>query len=461
MLKKIKDFIGFNNSIGKTMKRKINFQLLLIAIIAIVCTIMASLIIYYDAFRNQVLEDLRGYVHILEKYDIYEGTHEKYYDPDTDNLRITVINQDGTVIFDSKAETSDMENHLTRPEIANAISNGEGQSIRKSKTSSKNTFYVAVKLDNGSVLRVAKESNSSLGLFIKIIPIIIVIIILLIILCIILAHYFTRSIVKPIEEMTDNIDNYTANSSYKELEPFFDRIKNQHKDILKSVMIRQDFTANVSHELKTPLTSISGYSEIIQNKMATEDEVVEFAKKINKSSKRLLTLINDIIKLSELDSTDLEVPFSKVNLNVAAEKCVSALEVNAEKHNVTLVETGESNCYIYGNIELINEIIYNLTDNAIRYNNEGGTVKVFVYSNEDKVILEVKDNGIGIPKEHQDRIFERFYRVDKSRSKLTGGTGLGLAIVKHIVAKHDAKIEIESEVGKGTIIKVIFKKVNN
>ena len=132
-----------------------------------------------------------------------------------------------------------------------------------------------------------------------------------------------------------------------------------------------------------------------------------------------------------------------------------------KKHNVTLVETGESNCYIYGNIELINEIIYNLTDNAIRYNNEGGTVKVFVYSNEDKVILEVKDNGIGIPKEHQDRIFERFYRVDKSRSKLTGGTGLGLAIVKHIVAKHDAKIEIESEVGKGTIIKVIFKKVNN
>ena len=124
MLKKIKDFIGFNNSIGKTMKRKINFQLLLIAIIAIVCTIMASLIIYYDAFRNQVLEDLRGYAHILEKYDIYEGTHEKYYDPDTDNLRITVINQDGTVIFDSKAETSDMENHLTRPEIANAISNG-------------------------------------------------------------------------------------------------------------------------------------------------------------------------------------------------------------------------------------------------------------------------------------------------------------------------------------------------
>ena len=443
------------------MKNKINYQLLLIASIAIICTIMASVIIFYDAFKKQVLEDLRGYAHMLKTVYTYEDSYKEFYNPNMDNLRITVIKQDGTVTFDSQIESSQMENHLNRLEVKGAISSGEGQSIRKSETSSKDTFYVAILLEDGSILRVAKESNSSLGLFIKILPIIFAIIVALVILCIILAHYFTKSIVKPIEEMAENVDNYTVKSPYKELQPFFDRMKKQHNDILKSVMIRQDFTANVSHELKTPLTAISGYSEIIENKMATEDEIIEFASKINKSSKRLLSLINDIIKLSELDSSDLEVPFSKVNLHIAAQKCIDTLEINAQKHNITLVETGEDDCYVYGNIELVNEIIYNLTDNAIRYNNEGGMVKVLVYSVDDKIILEVKDNGIGIHKEHQDRIFERFYRVDKSRSKLTGGTGLGLAIVKHIVSKHNASIKIESEFGKGTDIKVIFNKISN
>lgn len=442
----------------KTMKSKINIQILLISIMAIFFTIASSIMIFYDILKKQVIEDLRGYSHIIQTLDIYEDNYKGYYDPNIDNLRLTIIQKDGTVSFDSEADASSMENHLERPEVSDAIKNGEGESVRRSVTSDKDTFYVAVTLDNGSILRVAKEASNVLSIFKKVIPAIMIIIIVLIILCIILAHYFTRSIINPIEELSEDIDEYTSSAPYKELEPFFSRIRKQHEDILKSVMVRQDFTANVSHELKTPLTAISGYSEIIENRMASDEEVIKFAGQINKSSKRLLTLINDIIKLSEFDSDDLEVPFSKVNLNVAVRKCVETLEMNAKKHKVTLDISGKD-AYIYGNIELINEIVYNLTDNAIRYNNEGGRVHVNTSFNDDNVILEVKDNGIGISKEHQDRIFERFYRVDKSRSKLTGGTGLGLAIVKHIVAKHDAKIEIESDFGRGTTIRVIFKRI--
>lgn len=221
--------------------------------------------------------------------------------------------------------------------------------------------------------------------------------------------------------------------------------------------MRQVFTANVSHELKTPLTSISGYAELIENGMAADDDVRRFAKEIHRNSKRLLTLINDTIRLSELDMTEKTIEFEDIDLYELAENCVSMLQINAEKHQVFLSLFGSS-CHVCANKGMMEELLYNLCDNAIRYNKADGSVKVILKNEEDCVKLQVKDTGIGIPQKSTDRVFERFYRVDKSRSKQTGGTGLGLAIVKHIVAKHNAKITLSSELGKGTTITVIFPK---
>ena len=218
---------------------------------------------------------------------------------------------------------------------------------------------------------------------------------------------------------------------------------------------RKEFVANVSHELKTPLTSISGYAELIETGMASEQDTVRFAHGIHNSANRLLTLINDIIRLSELDGTEEEADTELLNLHEMAQNCVEMLKMSAEKHNVTIALNG-TECYVTANRQMMEELLYNLCDNAIRYNNPGGSVDVQTYSREGHTNLVVKDTGIGISKEHQERIFERFYRVDKSRSKSTGGTGLGLAIVKHIIAKSHAELELESEPGKGTTIRVIF-----
>ena len=229
------------------------------------------------------------------------------------------------------------------------------------------------------------------------------------------------------------------------------------EELIKNSKMRQEFTSNVTHELKTPLTSISGYAELIETGLASGDDIVRFARGIHKSANRLLILINDIIRLSELDNEEQELVTEHLNLYQLAVTCVEMLETNAEKHHVTISIQGE-NSYIEGNKMMMEELLYNLCDNAIRYNNENGTVLVEVHAEGEYVNLTVKDTGIGISKEHQERIFERFYRVDKSRSKSTGGTGLGLAIVKHIVEKHHAKLTVESEIGKGTSMRITFER---
>lgn len=230
-----------------------------------------------------------------------------------------------------------------------------------------------------------------------------------------------------------------------------------HKNAEK---MKQEFTANVSHELKTPLTSISGYAEIIESGMASDDDIKYFSAKIHKEAKRLVTLIGDIIKLSKLDEqADESDRFVTVDICEILAECCDSLEINATNHGVSIGVCTDGECKINGDREMIYELVYNLCDNAIRYNKIGGRVELSAKKVDDKVVLAVRDTGIGVPPEHIDRIFERFYRVDKSRSKLTGGTGLGLAIVKHIAEQHDAKINIESLQQKGTKITVVFKAV--
>ena len=279
--------------------------------------------------------------------------------------------------------------------------------------------------------------------------------ILVFILCAGLAHRLTKRLVEPIEKMADNIVMLDDSDVYDEMKPFVAMIKQQHIDILKHSQMRQEFTANVSHELKTPLTAISGYAELIASGMTGGKDTIHFATEIHKSAERLQYLINDIIKLSELDSDGTKLEFEPLNLHELALNCQAMMELQAEKNEVTIDVEGYA-VEIQGNKNLIEELIYNLCSNAVRYNKRGGRVILLTEREDGHPVLVVKDTGIGIPKESQKRVFERFYRVDKSRSKSTGGTGLGLAIVKHIVAQHEAQISLESEVGVGTTIKVTF-----
>lgn len=428
-----------------------------ISAVGILLTFCLSTVIFYELFKSEVVDELKTYADVIKETQSYDQILQGEYDPDVDDLRITMIKKDGKVFYDSFADVKKMENHANRQEVRQALKHGNGKAIRTSDTMDKSTFYYAVRLDDGNILRVAKESRSIWSVFIKVTPAILILILVIFAISKMLSDVLTKSLLLPIEEMSENLDHLDDITTYKELMPFINTIQEQHKNILMNAKMRQEFTANVSHELKTPLTAISGYSELIQNGMTNEEETIRFAGEIHKSAKRLLTLINDTIRLSQLDTSEQKVIYEAIDLYKIAEDCVNMLKFSAENHGITISIPG-TNAYLEGNKEMLEEVVYNLCDNAIRYNNEGGKVDVTVKPVKGKIYLCVEDNGIGISKEHQERIFERFYRVDKSRSKSTGGTGLGLAIVKHIIQQHGAHMELTSEKGKGTKIEIEFSK---
>ncbi len=437
------------------MKKKINLQMTAIAVTAIFTTMFLVSGICYELFCRQLLTDLKMDACLLKEAGDLEWLLKSRYIASGEHLRVTWIDMDGNVLFENNADAGGMNNHGDRPEIVQAFAEGEGQAVRNSPTLHKNTFYFAVRLQDGSVIRVAKDADSIWSVFAGVLPVTLLILAVLVLVCMVIARLLTKSLLKPIEKMAQNIEDMNHMDTYEELAPLVSTIQKQHNDILRSAGIRQEFTANVSHELKTPLAVISGYSELIENGMAKEADVLRFAGEIHKSSRRLLTLIDDVIRLSELDARECDVEFTMIDLCEIAETCVDMLQIHAESHRVVLEFSGTF-CPICSERRMLEELVYNLCDNAIRYNKEGGKVRVSVEPIKGKVILCVEDTGIGIGKEHQERVFERFYRVDKSRSKLTGGTGLGLAIVKHIVAKNDADMVLESEPGKGTKITVTF-----
>lgn len=444
------------------MKRRINFLCMILTVITILETVALSATVFYGVMTKEVIEDLKTSADVMIESDAWNIVS----DPDhTDmretpkRIRITLVGTDGRAICDNYADVKDMGNHKNRPEIKKALKDGEGQAVRNSQTMGKSAFYYAVRLDNGDVLRISKEVSSMTGILISTVPRLVVLSVLLFAACVLLSHALTKSIVKPIEELAQNLEGPAMYHVYEELEPYVTTIRAQHEDIIRNANMRQEFTANVSHELKTPLTSISGYSELIENGIATGDDVQRFAKEIHKSSNRLLTLINDIIRLSELDVTTEDI-MEEIDISEMAANSVEMLQMAAEKHQVRISFSGEKQI-VMANRQMMDELIYNLCDNAIRYNNPGGRVDVSVYREVDRIVLEVKDNGIGIPEKDQERIFERFYRVDKSRSKSTGGTGLGLAIVKHIIALHDnVRLELRSKLGEGTTVYVYFRETN-
>lgn len=440
------------------MKKKINIRFIMIAALAIVVTALSAMLVYYNILKEQVFGDLKAYAHVIELLnidDLAAGIEKDPYNPIDDDLRITLIGTDGEVLYESLLNKDEMDNHSERPEIIEAREKGEGEAVRYSATSGTHTFYYAERLQNGNVLRIGRDSISVNRIMVNTLVIVLVIALCILFVCMGISHYLTKKLVEPIEKLATNIMLVDENNVYEEIRPFVNTIKEQHINIINNAQLRQEFTANVSHELKTPLTAISGYAELIGNGMTGKEDTIRFSNEIHSNANRLLSLINDIIKLSELDEADHQMEMERIDLYKLAENCVQMMQVTAEKQGIRLILQGESTM-VMANKGLMDEVFYNLCSNAIRYNKPGGSVTVTVGTKDERPFLSVADTGIGIPKECQERVFERFYRVDKSRSKSTGGTGLGLAIVKHIVAQHNAALHLDSELGEGTTIEIVF-----
>ena len=353
------------------MKRKINTRLVLIAILAVLASTISTTIVYYNLFQRQIRNDLSVSAKLLKDTHYFENSdiNPDNIDLSTDisELRVTWVDTDGTVLYDNDASTTVLGNHSDRPEIQEAFENGVGECVRRSDTMNKNTFYYAVLLDNKTVLRVSTEAGSIWSVFLAVSPMIMLIVIIIVVVCIVLSHMLTRQLIAPIEKMAQNMEDTSMEPPYKELVPFASMIRKQHTDILSAAKARQDFSANVSHELKTPLTAISGYAELIEAGMVDEEKQKHFILEIRKNAQRLLSLINDIIRLSELDRTDSQSAFEKFDLNEIVSECMEALDVNAKNRQVTLEYTGEK-CNICGSKEMMRELTDNLVQNAIRYN---------------------------------------------------------------------------------------------
>lgn len=549
------------------MKRKIFLSISLVALITITATAFFFTVLSYNEYSSGIEAQISTQTKSLADAYTLSESDEAYTDfLATSDNRITLIASDGTVIFDNQSDASEMDNHLDRPEVAEALKDGKGVATRYSDTLSEQTYYYAMKLSNGSVLRVGYTHNSQLVFIGNAVVRVLIIAAITIVCAIFAASFLTQKIIRPINML--NLDSPLEENPYPELVPLLSRMEHQSRKISKQILklteqqkefdyitesmneglvifgengyalytnqsakkifncktnpesyfdisddpdflriiesalagtaaktifatdgsiyelsatsvkanfksyaavlfvvditerensekMRREFSANVSHELKTPLTSIMGYAEIIGNGIASPADIPRFSDKIHDEAARLLALIEDIIRLSRLDESDIAQEFQDVDLDKLSNEILTQLSNKAASRSVELHYSGEKSV-ISGVKPVLHEMIYNLCDNAIAYNKPNGSVNVTLLDN----VLSVTDTGIGIAKEEQERVFERFYRVDKSHSKETGGTGLGLSIVKHGAMLHNAKLVLKSELGKGTTITLIFNGID-
>ena len=544
------------------MTSKIFRSTLLVAVVVLLCSLSTVMGVLYNHFTGVQIQQLKNELSLA-----VTGT-EQYGNAFLENVeakrfRVTWIDFDGTVLFDTQVDQNAMENHADREEIKEAFATGAGSSVRASSTLTKQTYYEAQRLKDGTVLRISTSQESAWSLMIGMVWPIILIAVLAIALSAILSRRMARKIVEPLNQL--DLEHPLKNDVYEEISPLLHRIHRQHNQIrmqvdelkrksdefhqitdsmqeglvlldsygtiisinpaaqrlfeaetdckgkefltvdrtsamrnamndaydkgrgyaqekrngrdyqfdlsriesdgqiigmvvlafditerLNSEQMRREFSANVSHELKTPLQGIIGSAELLESGMVKPEDEARFVQHIRKEASRLVNLIEDIIRLSQLDE-GVELPMEPVNLLALAEEIKAILENSAAQKDVEITICGDG-FSILGVRRMLYEVIYNLCDNAIKYNIPGGSVMIQVENNR----LVVSDTGIGIPAEHKERIFERFYRVDKSHSKASGGTGLGLSIVKHAVSYHKADIHLESESGKGTTITILF-----
>ena len=548
------------------MRKKIFQSIITVALVVLLSSIGIATSFLCDYYNTSQINQLKAELQLVAD-TVNEVGIEYFENFNSSIFRFTVIDRNGDVLYDTQVNPSEMENHAEREEIVESFETGSGSSARNSYTLTEKTFYEAILLDNGNVLRVSMSQLTVGALLLRMMPAICFIVVVAIMVASFLSNAMSKKVMEPLVQL--DLDNPSVNDTYKELTPIIQKIHLQHKQIrtqmetlsqkaeefeqiissmneglillddlgmifsmneaAKQIFVvkedakgidffqldqtsrmtksvwnaldgkhsefveekygneyqftinpimsegkvlgalilavditerafaernRQEFTANVSHELKTPLQSIIGSAELLEMGIVKEEDKARFVGNIRKEATRLVDLINDIIRLSQLDENKEPVA-EKFEIMEVAREVVDVLSSSAAKRKVSLSVEGEA-CVIYGVRRYIYEIIYNLCDNAIRYNVENGKVTILIGKEDGRAMVSVSDTGIGIPLEHQNRVFERFYRVDKSHSRETGGTGLGLSIVKHAVQYHGGKVAIDSEAGKGTTIKITF-----
>ena len=453
----------------QSMTRRYRQGLILVGVLCVLATLAAATALFQRSYTERVDEYLHRLCACLaagyQAQDSGDPQDLAELVPGT-LLRCTLIAEDGTVLYDNQAQGT-LPNHADRPEVQAALTTGHGTNTRQSQTMSRETHYYALRVETPAgtqVLRVGEEVDNIWGISADTLPLLVCALLLILAAAWLLSVWLTRVLVQPINRLAENLDTIEADVPYEELIPLARTVHTDRKLREDNETMRREFTANVSHELKTPLTSISGYAELIETGMAKSADVPTFAARIHKEAQRMIALVSDILQLSELDSTQAArgqgAPPDMVPVDLAAliKEISQTMTVNARKAYVTLQYDAHP-ATVQGCRDQLVELATNLCDNAIRYNRPGGHVELRCGTGSDGCpYLEVEDNGIGIPQDSQSRVFERFYRVDKSRSKATGGTGLGLAIVKHIALLHDAHIDLQSQVGTGTTIRVTFPK---
>lgn len=437
------------------MKAKIQRSMLLVLFVTILIFYGLLTLVMYQKnltlLKEEVNQEAR---YIRTAVDISGPAYLKEMDGVDIKARVTRISTEGKVLYDSGNDAETLENHSKRPEVKEALASGTGEDVRVSGTVGKEMYYYAILLQDGSVLRVAKTMDNLGAMARDTLPVIGVLAVVMMIFAWILGRWQTERLIRPINEL--DIEHPLENVVYEELRPLLTAMDRRNKEKAAVEDMRKEFSANVSHELKTPLTSISGYAEIMKNGLVRPEDIPNFSERIYKEAKRLITLIEDIIKLSKLDEGSVEIEKEEVDLYELSREIISRLSMQASMKHVHVSLSGEPVTYV-GIRQILDEMIYNICENAIKYNVEGGSVSVWVGSTLNGPKVQVNDTGIGIPKEHQERIFERFYRVDKSHSKERGGTGLGLSIVKHGALLHNAKVSVESDTGKGTRMEILFE----
>ena len=435
------------------MRRKIFiYAFQLGALVLLICAVLFFLL-QYSQTMEETCAALRGEA-VYAASGIKTGGQA--YLESLENIdRITWIGADGAVLYDS--DISDLSgNPGDDPVVKTAFEKGEGQDIRDSALASVSTVYYALRCGDGTVLRLSRPVSVARYALEAVSPVLWVFLLVLIVSGI-MAFRAAKQILRPVNEL--NLDDPDPAETYPELSPLVNRIQEQKKAIREESerreSLRKEFTANVSHELNTPLTSISGFAELMRDGLVPEDKIREFSGDIYRESQRMITLVDDIMRLSKLDEEKGFPDEEDIDLYDVAADVLESLEPQAKKRNIALTLTG-SHAEIRGVLPVVQEMLYNLADNAIKYNRDGGTVTLSVKEENGKASVSVADSGIGIAREEQERVFERFYRVDKSHSKKIGGTGLGLSIVKHGAQMHGAKVLLESEPGKGTTVTVVF-----
>lgn len=551
------------------MKNKIFRALVALAAMAV---LLASLLITFvvsQDFFNETKKELSQEARYISMGLASGGDDylNKIAAENTGDVRVTLIDSDGTVLFDNQAEAKTLENHAMRQEVMEAIANGSGEEERFSDTLDKTTYYYAVRLEDGKILRLARTIDSIYKSVMQMTPFMLGIVILVAALASVVARRLTKNLVQPLDDV--NLDEPLDNDTYDELAPFLTRIAKQKRQLSKNLaklrskqeeltiitnnmnegmvllnghqnvlfinesaakifgfdakdvigkniltvdraqevqdllqkvaaagsgeglyerdkrfyqlsgssvngsgsviliydvtekmaaeQMRREFSANVSHELKTPLQSILGYAEIMKNGLVKDEDKQRFMERIHAEAENMIELIQQIMELSRLDENKSVGDFVDVDLYAMAQNITARLKYKADKRGITLDIAGGS-AVVCGVQSVLSEVVYNLVDNAIKYNKDNGSVSVKVADGADEVTVSVSDTGIGIGAADRERVFERFYRADKSHNKETGGTGLGLSIVKHGVLYHKGRVDLESELGKGTTITIVLPK---